>query len=301
MSRPRKKIPRVPQPGDTPLIPVGTTASIPRGNPTLQELQKPLTEQEETFARLFTLYGNATRAYIEAAQYEGPRHIARAQAWGLTNKPHIRARIREYESTAAAATVIDYAAILEHDRAIVEGYKHADQVTQYLHQCCRYCYGKEHRYQWIDFEEYLGALGKTEDLNVRRVEFGQRSLPMPSDAGGYGYDSNAEPNLFCPRCEGRGHQVAVIADTTKLEGPARAIVKGIKVTSTGTEVLFHDIDKAKERLLRAGGYFGDDAASVARGAAAGAAVGAAAATVAAAQRAKDMTLDEAQRLYQELA
>lgn len=300
MSRPRKPKPVVRLEGDTPLIPVGTTASTFTTPPTLQELSVPLTPIEETFCRLFVLYNNATRAYVEATQFEGPRHIARTHAWGMTNKPNVRMRVRQYESTAAAATVIDYAAILEHDRAIVEGYKHADQVTQYIHQCCRYCYGKDHRYQWIDFEEYLGALGKTEELNVRRAEFNQRLLPMPSDVGGYGFSAQAEPNLFCPRCEGRGNQVAVIADTTKLEGPARAIVKGIKVTSTGTEVLFHDIDKAKERLLRAGGILGDDAASVARGAAAGAAAGASAA-ITAAKRAETMTLDEVQRLYQELA
>lgn len=299
MPRPRKTRPPSPEAGDTPLVPVGTTATIVRQTPTLQELQVALTPIEEAFARLFVLYNNATRAYVEAVQFTGPRYIARTHAWEMTNKPHVRARVREYESAAAAATVIDYAAILEHDRAIVEGFKHADQVTQYVHQCCRYCYGEGNKYQWVDFEEYLHALQRVDDENAKRAEFKQRELPQPSDAGGYGYDPQAEPNLFCPRCEGRGQHVAIIADTTKLQGPARAIVKGIKVTSTGTEVLFHDVDKAKERLLRAGGILKDDAASVARGAAAGAAAGATAA-IAAAERAKEMTLEEAQRMYLEL-
>ena len=294
MPRPRKDRPPIPQAGDTPLVPVGTTATVSQP-PTLQELAIALTPAEEAFARLFVLYNNATRAYIEAYQYEGKRHVARQYAWETSNKPHVRARVREYESAAAAATVIDYAAILEHDRAIVEGFKHADQVTQYVHECCRYCHGTEHKYQWVDFEEYLHALTTVDDENAKRRELGKRELQQPSDDGGYGYDPQAEPNLFCPRCEGRGVPRAVIADTTKLQGPARVIVKGIKVTSTGTEVLFHDVDKAKERLLRAGGILKDDAASVAKGAAAGAA-----AAIAAAERAKEMTLEEAQRMYLEL-
>jgi phage terminase small subunit len=217
----------------------------------------------------------------------------------MSNKPQVRARVREFESAAAAAVVIDYAAILDHDRQIVEGYRYADQVTQYMHVCCRYCHGVEHRYQWADFEEYLDALSRVDDENAKRSETKQRALPLPSEVGGYGYDPQAEPNLFCPRCEGRGTPVASIADTTALQGPARAIVKGIKVTSNGTEVLLHDVDKAKERLLRAGGILKDDASGIARGAAVGAAMGAAA--VLASEKVKTMTLEQAQQLYSELA
>jgi phage terminase small subunit len=269
--------------------------------PTLHELSVIPTPLEEAFARYYVLYNNATKAYVEASQYTGPRHVARVLAWEMSNKPHVRARVREYESAAAAATVIDYAAILEHDRQIVEGYKYADQITQRIYHCCRYCHGVEHRFQWVDFEEYLHALQRLDDENAKRRECKQRELPQPSEVGGYGYDPQADPNLFCPRCEGRGIPIDIIADTTQLVGPARAIVKGIKVTSTGTEVLLHDIDKAKERLLRAGGILkeNDPAGAAARGAAFGAVAGAAA--VAAAERAKSMTLEEAQRLYLELA
>jgi phage terminase small subunit len=267
---------------------------------TLQEWTVKLTPIEENFARLFVLYNNATRAYIEASNSTAKRSVARVMAWEMGHRPHVRKRVQEYYSLAAAATVIDYAAILENDRQIVEGFKHADEITQHIHECCRYCHGTEHRYQWRDFEEYVDALKRVDLENDKRRELGQRELSQPSDSGGYGFDPQAEPNLFCPRCEGRGIAVNVIADTTKLQGPARAIVKGIKVTANGTEVVFHDVDKAKERLLRAGGILKDDAASVARGAAAGAAAGATAA-IAAAKAADSMTLDEAQRLYQQLA
>lgn len=307
MPRPRQKRPPSSPRDGTALVPVGTTATVARAlgaktpNAKVGEAMLVLTPLEEKFAQLFTSYNNATRAFVEAAGFEGKRASARQLAWEMSNRPHVRARVREYESAAAAATVIDYAAILDHDRAVVEGYKYADQITQYIHQCCRYCHGVGNKYQWVDFEEYLGSLAKVDELNNQRAELGQRLLPMPSDVGQYGYDPGAEPNLFCPRCEGRGNAVAIIADTTMLQGPARAIVKGIKVTANGTEVLLHDVDKAKERLLRAGGILkeSDPAGAAARGAAFGAV--AATAAIAAAERAKTMSLEEVQRLYLDLA
>lgn len=288
-----------PQSGDTPLVSVGTTVSSLDGF-TLEQINQPLTAMEEAFCREFVGCNNATIAYLKATGFVGPRHAARTHAWELTHRAHVRRRIREYESAAAAAAVIDYAAILDHDRQIVEGYRHADQITQYIHQACRYCCGNGHKYQWVDMEEYLTALTTAQEENEAREAMGKRPLNLPTDEGGYGYTANNDPDLFCPKCEGRGIPVAVIADTTKLAGPARVLVKGIKITSHGTEVLMHDVDKAKERLLRSGGILGDDAASVARGAAAGAAAGATAA-IAAAKAAEEMTAEEAQRLYLEMA
>ena len=268
---------------------------------TLRELDVVLTPIEEKFARLYVLYNNATQAFMEAVDYKGAsRNSARVMAWELANRPHVLKRVREYESAAAAAIVIDYAAILDHDRQIVEGHKHADEITQHIWECCRYCHGVNNKYQWIDHAEFFDAVLRAVEENERRLGARKRELPMPSDEGGFGFSKGAEPNITCPHCEGRGSHVTVIADTTKLRGPARAIVKGVKTTNTGTEVIFHDIDKAKDRLLRAGGIFQDDAASVARGAAAGAAAGATAA-IAAAKAASEMTSEEAQRLYLELA
>jgi phage terminase small subunit len=265
-----------------------------------RELDVPLTALEETFCRLYILYNNATRAYVEAANYQGKRYIARTHAWEMLSRPCVMKRVRDYESAAAAAVVIDYAAILDHDRRVVEGYAHIDQVSQHIWQCCRYCHGNNFDYQWIDHAEYFQAIAKAAEENERRVAMKKRELPQPRDDGGYGFDAGNEPNILCPKCEGRGTEVLVLADTTKLQGPVKAVVIGAKMGKYGPEIILHDVDKAKDRLLRAGGIFKDDAASVARGAAAGAAAGATAA-IAAARAAAEMTSEEAQRLYLELA
>lgn len=298
MSRPKHahKVARNPVADAQALVPVGTPGAVA----TLHELDVALTPIEEAYARWFVLLNNATRAYIEATSFKGARATARVYAWELSNRPHVLKRVREYETAAAAATIIDYAAILDHDRMIVEGHKYADQITQHIWQCCRWCHGTEHQYQWIDGAEYLQALQMADDANEERKMRKLAPRPLPTDEGGYGFLPSNDPEITCPKCEGRGNAVTIIADTTRLSGPARAIVKGVKVTANGIEVLLHDIDKAKERLLRAGGLFNDDAASVARGAAAGAAAGATAA-IAAAKAADEMTAEQAQRLYLELA
>jgi phage terminase small subunit len=287
-------------PAVLPETPGPSVGALENAMPDLGAMQVALTGKEERFAQLFVLYNNATQAYIDAFGFEGVRQTASVLAWAVGARPHVVRRVREYRSAAAAATVIDFAAILEHDRAIVEGFEHVEEISRHVHEACRYCHGNNNNYQWRDFEEYLDALKRTDQENAKRTELGLREYPMPRDSGGFGFNPRQDPNLFCPRCEGRGVAVTIIADTTKLSGPARAIVKGVKTTANGTEVLLHDIDKAKERLLKSGGYLGDDAASVAKGAAAGAAAGATAA-IAAAKVAESMTADEAQRLYQQLA
>jgi len=91
------------------------------------------------------------------------------------------------------------------------------------------------------------------------------------------------------------------ADTTKLTGGARRLVKGVKQGANGQlEILMHDVDKAAERLYKAAGAFGDDAASVARGAAQGAAIGAATAQAIAA-KVDNMSVEDARKAYLALA
>jgi len=278
-------------------------SAVQRDGAALQLARGTCSDSEDNFARHFVLTNNATAAYI--ASHPGcldrmKRHVVRQRAWEVARRPAVLQRVREYESAAAAATVLDVQAILAHDLAVIAGAQHADQITQLLRVCCRYCHGVEHAYQWVDDMEYLQALRTAEEANEERRARKVRELPLPNDDGGYGYDPQAEPHIACPKCEGMGSEKTVFADTTKLEGPARAYVRGVKVTQNGIEILTHDVDKAKERVLRAAGAFGDDAASVARAAARGAAQGSAVGATAAAavaERIANMTQDEARRAY----
>lgn len=264
-----------------------------------------LTPNQQRACEVFVATRNKVHAWRVAYGHEGRKNVRDySSACEVLNRPACLTYIRELEAVAAANILLDVQALLDKDRAIVEAADHANDLSRIVYTSCRRCYGVDHKYQWVDLGEYLEAVTKVQEQNSERAERKVRLLAEPDDTGGFGYDPNAEPNIACPACEGAGQMRTVWADTTKL-GPAAALYRGIKQGANGQlEVLTHDVDKAKERLLRAAGVFKDDAASVARGAAAGAAAGAAVATAAAAGRVANgepMTAEQAQRLYQELA
>jgi phage terminase small subunit len=253
------------------------------------------TLRERKAAELFVLYRSKIRAYREAFDVQAVcRPVDYNNACNVFSKPAVLAYVRELTSAAAQAVSIDVQALLEADRAIVEAANHAEMITRHEWHNCRWCNGIDHAHQWIDENEYATALAAWMDVCAATPP-DKRSPPQPTDDGGYGFVSSADPNVQCPRCEGRGVQHTIIADTDKL-GPAAPLYRGMKVTKNGIEVLLHDVDKAKDRLYRATGAYGDDAASVARGAAAGAAAGASAAAALAA-KVSTMTADEARKAY----
>lgn len=255
--------------------------------------ERPLTAKQRAFSERYVVCRNMTQAYRETHDVVGRSSHHHVSAWEVMQVPQVWRYVKELEREAAQMAKVDVAAILATDLAIVEAAAHADALSSYVVECCRFCHGKNHLKQWRDDHEYDLALCAVLDFNAKAPE--GKALDLPSDEGGYGFDPRQEPVITCPSCEGRGLERAIIADTSKI-GPASPLFKGIKVTKNGIEVLLHDVDKAKERLLRAAGAFGDDAASVARGAAAGAAVGHAAAAAVAA-KAKDMSADELRKAY----
>jgi len=292
-----------------PPVPVGTpTADAAAPDPgelrraelrgRLAALEKPITAKERLFVEVYaTNGGNATWAYRDAYDVEGPRSAHHAvDACRILQKPGVQRYLQEIRSVAASAAAIDVQALLEKDREIVRAAEYAKSITSYRVECCRHCHGVGGAYQWIDEDEYSEAMCNVMDANAAREP--TKQLAMPTDEGGYGFEHNIGPNPKCRRCKGDGVQTPVIADTND-HGLAAPLYKAIRITKNGVEVLLHDVDKAKERLLRAAGAFGDDAASVGRAAAAGAAVGHAAAQ-AVANRAKDMSADELRKAYLQL-
>lgn len=264
--------------------------------------ETPLTEKEDAFAREYVVTCNASEAYRRT--HETYSSTNRQMVWThshfLMKKPHIAARIREYKKAVAMAHIIDVDAIIAQDMAIIEAADYCNEISQLVIDSCRYCHGINHRYQWKTAGEYLNELSRVMDENEKRAARRQRQSTLPSDEGGYGFSREASPAIDCPQCEGSGVPRVVFADTRTLSGPAARLYRGIKQTANGIEIQLADIDKAKERVMRRTGTYGDDPAAVARGAAVGAALGARVAEAAAA-RVESMDEEQARRLYLQLA
>lgn len=289
------------------VVPVGTPAVAPSPDPgelrraelreRLAACKKPLAEKAKRMIEIWcTNGGNATAAYREAYDVTGKSSHHATDARDVMNRPGVQEYIRELRAVAAERCSIDVQALLEADRAIVEAAAYAANISSYRVMCCRHCYGANHAYQWKDEGEFALEVCAVLDYNASIMPGSKRApRALPSDEGGYGYTNSLQPVKTCPKCEGDGREKSVFTDTDEY-GKAMPLFRGVKMGKNGPEILLHDVDKAKERLLRAAGAFGDDAASVARGAAAGAAVGHAAAAAVAA-KAKDMSADELRKAY----
>jgi phage terminase small subunit len=268
----------------------------------LQLAHDALNERERVCCDLYMRYGNKVKAWREA--YAAPGRLKPERdyryACEVLNNPRCTVYLRELRSEAAAATVIDVSILLAQDRAIVDAHEHMTDLVSRIWVCCRYCYGIGHAYQWRDENEYLTAYAAAVQSHADKVKLGVAlELVTPTDEGGYGFDQQDEPAFDCPKCDGHGEQRTLIASTATMSDHARVLYKGIKETKNGIEVLTHDYDKAKDRLYRAAGAFGDDAASVARGAASGAVAGVAAAA-ALAKRVESLTEDDVRKGYLQL-
>jgi phage terminase small subunit len=259
------------------------------------------TPREELFAQRYVACRNKAKAWREVyGKRDAQLNVSWTKGCQVSNRPWVRKRVAELESEAARLAVIDVAELLERDRAIVRAAEHVEELSGYVWSCCRYCHGTNHAYQYRDAAEYIAALAKVMDDNAIAVEKHTRQAPLPSDEGGYGFDRNREPHPGCAVCGGLGEQRAVFADTRHLSPNVRALYMGVEQTNNGIKYRTRDPDKAAERLYRAAGAFGDDAASVARGAVAGAMAGVAA-SKRLAKITREMTPEAAARIYLEMS
>lgn len=256
-----------------------------------------LTVGQARYCELYVLYQNRSRAYREAFNLpEEAQQSAFSQGTRLGQKPAVQAYVRILQKARARSVEIDSHALVQHDLAIVEAAAHhANELTRYVWRACRYCHGVNHKYQWRDETEYSLAIASAFDAAAATGT----EPALPDGEGGFGFTLLLDPIRECPQCGGMGDQLAIINDTTKLEGPAAALYRGVKQGPKGAELLMHDVDKAKERLLRVAGLIEDDMIGVAKSAAAGAAAGAAIAA-AAAERAAALTSEQAARVYLEV-
>lgn len=123
---------------------------------------------------------------------------------------------------------------------------------------CRHCNGVGHAYQYTDPTEFAKAVAAVMDENVGRQSMRPKRAPkeLPTDAGGYGFNSIADPHVNCPKCHGEGIARPWIADTRKLKGRARKLYAGYRITKDGRiEVKTRDQDAALANIAKALGMF----------------------------------------------
>jgi phage terminase small subunit len=204
-----------------------------------------LTDSQELFAHTLVRLGNASEAYRVVFRVEPhvTRNAVTRFSTALLELPKMVKRIRELRAEFASEIVIDIRETLAYQYDIATA--NPNDIVHVVKRCCRYCYGVEHRYQWVDDDEYMRACVQAIDDKV----------DTPSDAGGYGFLKARDPVDTCPECCGVGHPESIINDTTKLTTKALRLYKGVDVKNGQLVVLMHDQMKAWENVIRMlGGY-----------------------------------------------
>lgn len=223
---------------------------------TAKKLQT-LTPKEEQFANLVLTEKSYTAAYIAAGySVAGMKRITIShEAHKVAAKPHVAARIKELRKTASmeflgasiGEVMRDWADIATAD---------PNELVQHRRVNCRNCWGKGHKYQWRDKEEFNAELARVNFANANLKKGAKAAMP-PTDAGGYGYNKTLPPSPSCPVCHGEGEPDVWFADTGMLTGKAAKLYAGVKVTKDGLQILTHDQDAARANIAKALGMFVD--------------------------------------------
>jgi phage terminase small subunit len=130
------------------------------------------------------------------------------------------------------------------------------QIVEFRRQCCRYCWGKDNRYQRTasemerDHQDF-------DKRNTELIEAGKPGLGAFDEKGGIGFSPKKDPNENCPECFGDGVGETFVHDTRKLSPAAARLFAGIKQTREGIDVKMLSQDDALVNVGRHMGLFKD--------------------------------------------
>lgn len=214
-------------------------------------MQHKLTAKQKRFSDEFLVDMNATQAYKRAGYSAKSDAIAGVEGHKLLKNPKIAAYIAERQKAREQRTEITQDMVLQRWWAIANA--NPNELIYHRRVCCRYCFGRDHEYQWIDETEYERAV----KFAVEEAKVHETEPEIPSYAGGYGFDPTIRPHPKCPKCHGEGRGDVQATDTRDLGPEARMLYAGVKVTKDGFEIKMRDQDKALENVARHLGMFKD--------------------------------------------
>jgi hypothetical protein len=209
----------------------GAVKNCAKPDPVRSHICADLSDKEKLFVSYYLECRNKHEAYRKAGYTGGDRN-----ARMLYRKPAVARAINQGIEQLSEQAILNAQDILRHwhEIAIAD----PGEISQMRRVCCRYCWGFDNRYQWVDEEEYDKAAAKA----------AKDSKPPPDQSGGFGFVANDDPNPDCPKCAGEGVEDVYLADTRDLIGPARRLIAGVKKTKFGIEVMTRDQDAALKNL-----------------------------------------------------
>lgn len=210
-----------------------------------------LTPRQERFVQEYLIDLNGKQAAIRAG-YSPKR--AEVTASELLAERKVSEAVAAAQQKRAERLEINADAVVNELRTIAA----ADprELVEYRRCCCRWCWGKGHRYQRTAGEMERDLLA----YQAKAAELEEQGKPAPApfdEQGGIGFNPKRDPNESCPECFGDGVGETFVHDTRKLSPQAARLLAGIKQTRDGLEVKMLSQDDALVNLGRHLGVFND--------------------------------------------
>lgn len=209
---------------------------------------KALNAQESRFVDEYLVDLDVQRAAITAG-YQATTAKTKAYQWvssGKNNpKPHVFAAIAVRQAELQVKTGITQEMVL--DRMWLIATANPNELMTHRRICCRYCWGEDHQYQWLDYHEWMKAVAQAK----------RNDIEPPAMTGGLDYDRTIKPHPKCPKCKGEGEGDTMFKDTSELSPAALALYAGVKHTRQGMEIKTHDQMAALTNVARHLGMFND--------------------------------------------
>lgn len=198
-----------------------------------------LTAKQQAFVDEYLVDLNATQAAIRAGY--NPKNAGVIACENLT-KPNIAEAIAKRQAERLERVEVRQDDVI---RVLVNMLAaDANELVEHRRHCCRYCWGKDHRYQYTANE-----LEREQDVWTAERPFDEK--------GGMGYDERRPANADCPECFGDGVGKTIVKDTRKLSPAARALYAGVKQTKDGLEVKMQSKEGYLQLLMRHAGMLND--------------------------------------------
>lgn len=214
-------------------------------------MSRPLNPRESRFVDEYLVDLKQTAAAIRAGY---SKNTARTTACHLLARPIVCEAINERMKERQARVRIDADEVLRDLVAVFRA--DAAALTEFRRTCCRYCYGRDNRYQ-----RTAGEMERDREAHTKLVREAQKKdLEPPGDfdeKGGIGWDPRRDPSQKCQECFGEGIGEVFLKDTRTLIGGETRLFDGVEQGKEGIKVRVRDRTKVAELLGRHLGMFND--------------------------------------------
>lgn len=169
----------------------------------------------------------------------------------ILSKPDVQQFIKEVRQELSGTVLYDLKALVIDLVQIATA--DVNELVQIRRECCRYCWGVNHEYQWTEweYEDAIAVYERDAALWNSKGRPDGCAPVMPYAGGGMGFNHTLSPSAECPRCHGEGVARSFLNDTRYLSPAAKRLYAGAKLDKNGNvEVLMHSQAEARAQLMR---------------------------------------------------